>query len=359
MIQAVKDKISVRQICFILFAYNAATKLLLYPTNAANGAGNALIFSALMNIALQTLIIWSVAFLSSRTDKSFFELLQNTFGNVAARIIYAFFALYFLVSAIVPMNEQQLLVHDSFYDTMPSLVVFLPFFILSVYAGVKSFTNVGRCADICFPVFVVTAASLLIMSVTQADYSHLLPILKQPFIKVAGFSLASVFRFSESAFLLMFMGHFKYKKGDAAKMTISYAAGGLIVVMIMATFYSLYGALAVTRNFAISNISVFFPIISFIGRIDLFVVYAFDLVVLFAVILNVQASVHCMCLAFNKNWRIVYSVGVNAVLLIVTIFANNNFHALQTIAADWLWIPAIIFAYLIPVLAWALRRRER
>lgn len=354
-----REKISVRQICFILIAYNACTKLLLYPSLAADRVGNALIFSALFNLALQTVIIWSVSFLSSRTDKSFFELLQNTFGNVTARIIYALFALYFLASAVIPVNEQELFVHSAFYDTMPVLVVFLPFFIFSVYAGVKSYTNVGRCADICFPIFVVTVSAFLIMSVTQADYSNLLPVLKQPFKTVAGFSLASCFRFSESAFLLMFMGHFKYKKGDAAKLTLSYAAGGLVVLAIIGTFFALYGPLAITRTFAIDSISVFFPVINFTGRVDLFFVYAFDLVVLFAIVLNIQACVHCLCLVFNKNWRVLYSLIVNGVLLTFIVLANNHYNLLQQTAAKGLWIPALLFAYLIPVLAWTLRRREK
>lgn len=354
-----KEKISVRQICFILIAYNAATKMLLFPTTAASSVGNALIFTALFNLVLQTVIIWSVSYLSSRTDKTFFGLLENTFGKVTARIIFAFFALYFIVLAIIPMNEQQLLVHDSFYDTIPSLTVFLPFFIFAVYAGVKSFTNVGRCADMMLPVFAVCAASFLIMSVAEADFTNLLPVLNQPFKKVAGFSLASIFRFSESAFLLMFMGHYKYKNGDSAKLTLSYAAGGLVVIAFMAAFYSLYGALAPTRSFAISNISVFFPVIEFVGRIDLFLVYAFDLVALFATVLNIQLGVHCLALVFNRNFRILYSICINAVLVAVTFIFNNKYILLQKIIGGWLWIPALLFAYIIPVLAWALRRKNK
>lgn len=354
-----KDKISVRQICFILLAYNAASKMLLFPTTAASAVGNALIFCAMFNLALQTVIIWAVSYLSSRTDKSFFELLENTFGSVTARIVFAFFALYFLIAAVIPMSEQQLLVHDSFYDTIPSLTVFLPFFVFSVYAGVKSFTNVGRCADLMLPVFAVCAASFLIMSVGEADFTNLLPMFTQPLKEVAGFSLSSAFRFSESAFLLMFMGHYKYKKGDSAKLTISYAAGGLVVIAVMAAFYSLYGALTPTRSFAINNISVFFPVIGFVGRIDLFLVYAFDLVALFATVLNIQLCVHCLVRVFDKNYRILYSVCVNGILLAMVFIFNNKFSILQKMAGDWLWIPALLFAYIIPVLAWTLRRKTR
>lgn len=353
------EKISVRQICFILIAYNAATKMLLYPTASASAVGNALVFTALFNLVLQTVIIWAVSFLSSRTDKSFFQLLENSFGKIAARVIYVFFALYFLMSAIMPISEQQLFVHDSFYDTIPSLTVFLPFFIFSVYAGVKTFTNVGRCADMMLPVFVVTAASFLIMSVGQADFTNLLPVLRQPFGKVAGYSLSSLFRFSESAFLLMFMGYYKYKKGDAAKLTISYALGGLVVIAIMASFYSLYGALTPTRSFALSNISVFFPVIGFVGRVDLFFIYAFDLVALFATVLHIQMCVHCLSFTFNNKMRILYSLCVNAALLAVIIFTNNNYTGLHKFIGYWMWIPALLFAYLIPILAWALRRKNK
>ena len=180
---------------------------------------------------------------------------------------------------------------------------------------------------------------------------------KQPVKDVVGFSLSSVFRFSESAFLLMFMGHYKYKKGDAAKLTLSYAAGGLAVILFFAAFYALYGSLAVTRWFAIDNISVFFPVFQFIGRLDLFVVYAFDLVVLFAIVLNIQMFVYCMCRAFNREWNIVFSVVANAVLLALTIILNYKFSALQSVAGQWFWIPALVFAYVAPVLVWALKRR--
>ena len=351
------DKISTRQVCFILAAYGASTKLLLYPSLSSREVGNALIFSALINIALQAIIIWAVSFLSSRTDKTFFQLLSDTFGKVTAKVIYALFALYFVFSAIVPLSEQQLLVYDSFYDTIPSTKVFLPIFIFTVYAGVKRFTNVGRCADICLPVFVFTAIAFLAMSVGQADYTNLLPLMDAPAKSFLGYTVGSVFRFSESAFLLMFMGHYKHKKGDTAKLTLSYIAGGLFVVAFIGTYFALYSSLAHTRLFAISNISLFFPIVSFIGRIDLFEVYMFDLVVLFAIVLNVQMCVHCLCHTFGKNYRIIYSLCANAVLITLILIFNGRFAGLHKVAERWFWIPAFVFAYLIPLFAWALKRK--
>lgn len=343
----------------MLVAYNAVLKLLIYPTIMAQTAGRDLLFPTLFNLILQTVVIWSVAYLASKTDKTFFELIEDRLGIVTARIVYALFGLYFLFSAIVPMNEEQLLVHDAFYDTIPSLYLFIPFFFFSIYAGAKSFANAGRCADICFPIFVTAIAVFFAMSVGQAEFSNLLPVMKQPFKTIAGGTLAGLFRFSESAFLLIFLGHFKYKKGDAAKLTISYAVGGVIVIILMGIFYSIYGELTPSRTFLFNNLAVFFPAVSLVGRIDLITLYVLDLAILFAIVLHIQACVHCLALSFGWDNKPVLSLIVNTALIVVTVVLNNKFTALHMTASKWFFIPALIFAYLIPVLAWALKRRSK
>lgn len=354
-----KERISVRQICFILIAYNAVLKLMIYPSAMSSAIGNDLIFPALFDLSVQTVIIWSIAYLSSRTDKSFFELLQATFNKTVARIIYALFALYFLLAAIVPMVEQQLLIHAAFYDTVPSLYVFLPFFIFSIYAGAKSFTNAGRCADISFPIFIFAIAAMIAMSAGQGEYSNLLPVFSHSLKDIAGGTLSSVFKYSDSAFLLMFLGAFRYRKGDAAKITLSYVFGGLIVIALLAIFYAVYGAMAPSRTFLLNDISVFFPAVSYVGRIDLVLLYALDIVILFAIVLHVQVSVHCLSIAFSWDKRSALSLGVNAVLIIITFVVNNKFSPLYQAASRWFWIPVLIFAYIIPIAAWGLKRRER
>lgn len=352
-----EKSLSTRQVCIVLFAYGAILKLVMYPSLLANISGKDLVFPALFALAVQSVMVWSVAFLSSKTEKTFFELLSGTFGSVTAKIFYALFGLYFLFSAIVPMNENQLLVHDAFYDTIPSLSVFVPFFFFSVYAGARSFKNLGRCADICLPIFALAIALFILMSYGQGEYSNLLPVLKQPFKAIGEGGLASLFRFSDSAFLLVFLGHFKYKKGDCAKMTLSYIAGGLIVLLFLIIFYSIYGALTPSRTFMFNNIAVFFPPISILGRIDLFLLYVLTVVMLFAIVMHVQACVHCFSIAFGWEKRAFWSIVANVVLVAATLLINNRFALFYITANKWFFIPALIFAYLIPVLVWVLKRR--
>lgn len=352
-------KISVRQICFILLCYNAVSKMLLYPTVLSHYCGRDLLFAALIDFAVQAVVVWAVSFLCSRTDKTFFQLLEGTFGNIFARIIYGLFALFFIAATIVPLCEQKLYVHTIFYDTVPPLLIFLPFFFFSIYAAGKKFTNIGRSADVCMPIFVLSMIFVFSMSVLEIKWNSFMPVLKTPVKDLFGGALGTVFRFAEPCYVLMFMGHFKYKKGDAAKMTFSYIGGALTVLLFLFTFYGIYGDIAQSRQFAVSKISLFFPAIDTIGRIDLIALYILEIVMLFALVLNVQLALHCVMQCTGYRNRVVLSLAVNAVLIILLMVFDHGFNNLHTFYAKWMWIAFAVFANAIPVLAWTLRRKER
>ena len=351
------SKISVRQICFIMLIYTAVSKLITYPTQISILTGRDLLFSAAMNFVLQGVIIWAVSFLCSRTDKTFFELVGGTLGNITARIVYGLFALFFMVCTVIPLLEQKVYVHAIFYDMLPSLIVFLPVFFFTLYAASKGFENIGRCADICLPLFIFAMLLIFVLSVPEIKWDNFLPVFKQPKEIFQG-SLASAYRFSEPAFLLMFMGHFKYKKGDAAKITLSYAGGALFVIAVLAAFYGIYGDMAQSRSFAISKISLFFPAIDLIGRIDLLALYILEIAMLFALVLNIQLAVYCIEKCTGYKNRTVLSLAVNTVFLILIIFLNNSFSTIHTLWSKWMWIVFLIFAYLLPLSAWLMRRKN-
>ncbi len=354
-----KTKISVRQICFIMLAYTAAGKLLTYPTALSVLCERDLLIPAIIDFLIGGITVWGVAFLCSRTDKTFFELLKGTVGNVCARIIFGLFTAFFLLAALLPIFDQELYVHNIFYDTVPSLLVFLPFFVFAIYAGSKNFENIGRCADICLPIFAVTMFVLMVLSCGEAKWENLLPVLRTPAREIFFTAAGSCFRFVEPCWLLMFMGRFEYKKGDAAKITLSYAGGAAIVLFFLATFYAIYGGLAPSRTFAISRISLFFPAIETLGRVDLIMLYVLETVMLFALVLNIQLAVYTFTECTGWNNRAIISLILNAVLAVILIVCDNFYNSIYTFYIRWLWIYFIIFIVLVPALSWALKRRRR
>lgn len=353
-----KTKLNVRQICFIMFAYTAVTKLFTYPAGLSFSCGRDLLFPALIDFLIEGVMLWCVAFLCSKTDKTFFALLKDSLGNICARIIYGLFAIVFLLSALLPILEQKLYVHTVFYDTLPSLSVFLPFFIFSIYAGGKQFQNIGRCADFCMPIFIVTIAVLFGMSVGEVRFDNLLPVLQTPAKNIFTSAAGGAFRFANPCRMLMFMGHFDYKKGTATKVTLSFAGGALTVLAFLAVYYGIYGDLTPSLMFAVSRISIFFPAIETIGRLDLIMLYILEIVLLFAVVLDIQLAVHSVSVCSGFEKRTVISVLLNLILVAVTVFCNHYFNSIRQVYYDWLWIVFVIFAVLVPALSWALRRRK-
>ena len=351
------EKISVRQVCFILLIYTAVSKFITYPTQLSYTSGRDLLFSTAINFLLQVVVIWAVSYLCSRTDKTFFQLIEGTLGNITARIVYGLFALFFMICTLMPLLEQKLYVHAIFYDMLPSLAVFLPLFLFTVYAASKGFKNIGRCADICLPLFLIAMLFILVMCIHEIKWDNFLPMFKQPKRIFKG-SLANIHRFAEPSFLLMFMGHFKYKKGDAVKITLSYICGALFVFATLTAFYGIYGDIAQSRSFAISKISLFFPAIDLLGRIDLLALYILEISMLFSLVLYMQLAVHCIEMCTGYKNKVVLSVAVNAVFFVLIFFLDNKYSALNSVWAKWMWIVFIIFSTVLPLSAWLMRRKN-
>lgn len=129
------------------------TKTIIYPTTLVYDVGHDLLWSAAINLVAESLIILSVMLLSKKTDKTLFELVENTFGNVGARIVYGLFAVFFIVAAALPIMEQKSFVLTVFYENVPSFISFAPFFALSLFASIKGIKSIGRMADVLMPIF--------------------------------------------------------------------------------------------------------------------------------------------------------------------------------------------------------------
>ncbi len=351
-------KISVRQICFILLAYTAVTKILMYPTILSGDCNRDLLLPALIDFTVGGIVIWSLSYLCSKTDKTFFALLEGIIGNVGARIVYGFIAAFFLLTALLPIFEQKMYIHNIFYDTVPSLGVFLPFFAFAVYAASKKFINIGRCADICLPLFLVCMILMFALGFGEAKMDNLLPMFKAPAGVLFKCTAGTLYNFAEPCWLLMMMGHFKYKKGDAAKITLSYAGGAAFVLLFLTLFMGIYGPIAPSRTFAIARTSLFFPAIETIGRIDLVLLFVLEVVMLFALVLNIQLGVYAIykCTGY-QNYKII-SLAVNIALLTITVFADSQYSGIYNFYYDWLWIAFAVFTVALPLSAWAFKRRN-
>lgn len=332
-----------------MFMYTVVDKFLLYPTLVAAYCGRNLCFAALLNILLEGGIIFLVCLLCSKTNRTFFEILKASLGDIPARIVIGLVGLYFLAASVVPLFEQKLYVHEIFYDNVSSLVVFVPIFIFLVFAAAKGLESVGRGADICLPIFVLCILAIFLMSIFKADFSNLLPILSAPAKGIFSGAYKSLFRFNGGAIMLVLAGRFKYTKGDSIKITLSYFGGAFLLLLFLGIFYGMYGNISQSVQFAIARLSLFFPAIDIIGRVDLIVLYTLEVVMLFALALNLQLSVVCLRECFGVGENYMYSLAINFSLFLVLVLCENLFSKISNFFENWMWIAFVLFSFVLPI----------
>lgn len=352
------DKIKVRQICFILACMLPLTKTIIYPTVLVYGVGHDLLWSALINLIAEGLIIFSIMRLSKKTDKTLFELIENTFGNIAARVLYALFAIFFLAIAILPVMEQKSFVVNVFYENIPSFISFAPFFGLSVFASVKGIKSIGRMADVLMPVFVVSFIALILFSLPEAKFGELLPILSAtPLKKLFYTSYSSLSWFADCVFLLFFIGNFKYEKNATLKVMLSYGIGAALTLLFLAVFYSIFGSIALRQQYTLAQISKYTTFGSSLGRVDFIFIYALTLILAFYLTIPLVLCTHCVKKAFNSK-TLLPAVATNFALSLFVFLFNGSFGSLQTFMTRKAGLFFILFCYALPLAAWFLKREK-
>lgn len=354
------NKYSTRQLFFLLACIMPVGKMVFLPAHLTETAKNDLLFSAALNFAVQAGVIFLVLLLAKR-QRTFYELLEYSFGKVVAKILITVFALFLFYAALLPLLEQKVFVQSIFYDTIPSVLAFSPFFLLSTYLCSKRLNSYGRMWDILGPLAITGFAGIFVFSVGSADMGALLPVGASGMGGVFGGMAYSMSWFYDSAILLTLIGKFEYKKGTAWKGLLCYLAGGAAVLILLAIFYGIFAETAVGQLFAISHVSKYFAAITALGRIDYVFIFLLALVMAFWCTLPLQAGIDCIEQAYatGKYLPTIYSIVVNAVMLALTIVLDFSFGAvIDVVAKKLLWIFPV-FCVAVPLLALLLRRSPR
>ena len=353
-------KIKQRQLFFFLACIAPVGKLILLPSDLVFRAKNDLIFPALVNLLLQAAVIFLVLLLCKR-EKSLYSLLEESVGRIAATVLVILLSLFLLYAAIQPLNEQKLMVQSVFYDTLPSLVLFSPFFLFAAYLCSKPLFCLGRVWDILGPIAIVSFIGIIVFAIGGADFKALQPVGAagaKGFLNGTAFTMSWFF---DSVLLLTMIGKFRYQKGMAWKGALSYLAGGAAILLFLATFYGIFSDIASRQLFAFAKISKYFSGITVLGRIDYLFLFMLTLVMVFYCVLPVRAGVEFLGHAYGEGrYRTtLYSIGINAVLLTLSILLDFWFGAVNTAISETLfWIfPA--FCILLPLTALLLRRKPR
>lgn len=348
--------INLRQLCFFLAFVLPVSKLLEAPSLLAYFSKGDLLLPAFLHYVLQSAVLCALLYACSKSDEPlFFRILRLP---APFRIsIFVAFAAYFVFSDLFPLLDMERFVYTTFFDTAPAVSAFLPFFLLSAFICVKDVKAIGRSADLCMPIFLFSFFTLLFMAIGQADFSELFPLFGTSFSSNLKGFYHSFVHFSDVATILPLLCAYRYEKGDGKKIAASYAGGGAFVLLFLAVFYGVFGVLAPRETYAFDKIARYFSALDVVGRVDLLLVYAITIVLLYAYALPLQLSVVCLCAAFSARGkrRLVFSLSINGAMLLFVLFCTryyNAFYAFVTYRAFWVFpLFSVVLPLCVPLLS--------
>ena len=347
-----------RQISFVAAFLLPASKLLEVPSLLAKYAAGDLLLPALMHFLLQGAILGVLLFVVYRSQTPLIERLQKSLGRFLP-IIYIVYAIYFIFSAILPLLDLEKFVYAAFFDTEPTVFSFGFFFLLSAFICTKGVKAIGRCADLCSFLFILPFFALIAMSLSSADFTHLLPLFGTKFGDTMSAFTRTTPHFSDAILLLPLLCQYQPKKEDSAKIMLGYTFGAFCTLLLLAVFFGTYSSLAPREHYAFSKIAQYFPALSILGRIDLVFVYLLSIVLLFFTCIPLQYSVDLFSRATNTaKYRVWISFVLNLGLFFFVLYVNKYYDGFYTTISGNLPIIFWFIADMVPLFLIFLPKHE-
>lgn len=349
-------QLTTRQLCFIVGGLFPLTKLIVVPSLFAYHMKSDLLLPALILFLLEGLVLLAVLFLSSRTEQTFYSLLEGTFGSFVARAVFFLYGVYFLLSALLPIFEQNLLLRSAFYDTLPSPLVLSSFALLAGYFCMKPLRCLGRMADVVAPISFGALVLLLALSIKEIDTSSFFPLVDFENHRLIRSSMQALPRFLDCAYPLFFLGHYKHEKGTTWKVLLAFCIGCAVVLFALFEFYGIFSVLAPRESSAISKIGRYFAGVNIIGRIDVLLVYLFSLGYLLCLMIPLYLFVSCVDVCIPLRYtRLCVCTFMSIFLFFLYYFFREKLSTIDTFSVFFAPV-FLLFSFLLPVTSLFLRR---
>lgn len=327
-----KFELKARQVCLFLIAFIPINKMFILPSILAKTTGADMWLSCLISTSLDLLTIALVTLTCKRAKTDFYSLLNNNLGKVGTKLVLIVFFVYFMLKAVMPISEQKDYVELTLYTLKPNVFYFLPFFIVAFYLCIKPLRVLGRASDVIWIFTLFGYFVLLSLSISNADFSAILPIGVSGANKTISASSKSFNWFGDGAYLLFFIGEFNYKKRDGIKIILSYVLSAVIILSFMIIFYSIFSSIAHRQRFAFTEISKYTTVINNLGRFDYIGIVFLIFSNTFSICLPLYFACRILCRIFKTQKKWICALIVVGVQLLILLGLNRFYSTIENLA---------------------------
>lgn len=324
-------KVSVRQLCFIIVTLFSVSKFYVLPAFVSSVSKEAGYLATALNFAIDFLLLLTCVYIIKNTDKPLYQTSVERFGKPLTNLTFLAYAIYFIAKAFVPLMEQKNTISLTFYDSQPTLLIFMPFFIVAFYVARKGVNPFARSVEIILWIFALALIIIFSLSIPAVEYQSLLPVF-QPAKKVFNGAYKTMLWFGDPVVILFLGDYLSEKKGIYKKTAIAFLISAVITVALVLVFYSIFQTIAERQYYAPIKMSKYSITLSNIGRLDYLGSVLFSLVSVYAISMYILVACECVNKVFNfkeNNFYVpLFISGLEGMLIFVfqhEIFKNIAF----------------------------------
>lgn len=340
-----------RQVCLFFIAFSPIVRIFMLPSLLAEISGEDMWLSSVLNVFLDLISITSLIICCKRADADFYTLLSRKFGDITAKAVFCLYAVFFVLKALLPVCEQRDYIELTLYNTFPSILNFIPLFLICFYFSLKHLRVIGRASDIMWLTTITGFAVLFGLSVPNADFGSVLPVGAHGFPTISKASFSALNWYGDGAYMLFFIGNFKWEKSGGKKITLSFLISAALTVAFMIVFYGIFKSIAFRQRFALTEMSKYSSVINNIGRFDYIGIFFILLSSFFSLSLPVFFSVYAINRAFNPKIKWILPLILSLLLLLFVWILGEYFFAVEKIITEKLPAIFLVFGNVIPLLS--------
>ncbi len=353
------NQISQKQLSIIVGAGFTLTKIYVMPAFLSKIANESMWLCALLSLVLDFFLLTLILKIINNTNNApIYDIGKTLYTPTVNKCITFLYAVFFLIKAFIPIVEQKNSIELTFYETEPSLLTFMPFFIVAFYVIIKGFKPFGRSYEMCLWVYLFGMLSILLLSLFAGDYKALLPIIgENPTSIITGF-LKSLIWFGDPIYILFFSGYISNIKDKLKGLKKSYLIYSLTTVSLLVIFYAVFDTIAPRQYYATLKMSKYSIALSNIGRFDYISAFMLAAMCVFQTCLPLLFANLCLNKCFNFKRPFVAPIIVVAIEVAFTILTENSFITTIEFFSNYLIWFFVIMNYLLPFILYLTTRRK-
>lgn len=344
------DRVKFRQFMCLTFLVGLAMKMFMLPVLVMRvcGRDSFLVFIIAITADL-VLLAFVAAVMHLAGDNTFFDLLSRAFGVIAAKIIVAVVAAFYLLKLYMILADITIFFSSSVFDMEISYLHLLPLIALFGYFAYKPLSATGRLSELFTPIVVVSMILLALLTVPEVDFAGLMPQLAEGWDGIIKGLFSFTLWFGDFTVLLVLVG----KTDNAGKKCyfalIPAIIGGVLLMVFATVLFASYGDMpeVLTYGHNISNMTQYSVGSYKVGRFDLIIFCLWLMAVLLSGGLMSVFIAHSMDFIFGERVGKVVTAFTGAAIFVLFIVFSELNRVIEFVTN--LWMFSLSVQYLLPI----------